>query len=130
MASRGFLADIWIEQDRSRWTLWLAVMILLAFFGFYGLVLISGILSSPDDYSGVEKVASTLGPIAAAVIGYYFGQRPIQSLTEQAQKAAAAEQEAKTNLDETSEQTGIDDEQIQDLLEQVKTKDEMIERLN
>ena len=105
-------------------------MILLAFFGFYGLALLSGIFfSSPHDYSGVEKVASTLGPISAAVIGYYFGQRPIQSLTEQAQKAAAGEQEAMANLDETHEQTGIDNEQIQDLLEQVRTKDEIIERL-
>ena len=58
-------------------------MILLAFFAFYGIALVSGIFfSSPDDYSGVEKITSTLGPIAAAVIGYYFGQRPVGELAE------------------------------------------------
>lgn len=118
------------ERERSKWTLWLAVMILLAFFGFYGLALISGIFfSSPDDFSGVEKVASTLGPISAAVIGYYFGQRPIQSLTEQVKNAAAEKEEVKAKLDETYDQTGIDDAQVQDLKEQIRNKDEIIERL-
>jgi hypothetical protein len=117
------------ERERSKWVLWLAVMILLAFFGFYGLALLSGIFSSPDDYSGVEKVASTLGPIAASVIGYYFGQRPVQALTEQVQKAAAEGQEARAGLREAGDQTGIDNQQIRDLRDQIRTKDEIIERL-
>jgi hypothetical protein len=118
-----------MEQERSRWTYRLAIIILAAFIAFYGLALVSGIFSSPDNYSGVERVASTLGPISAAVIGYYFGQRPVQSLTEQVQRVAAERQEAKANLDETYEQTGIDNDQIEDLKGQLRTKNRIIERL-
>ena len=122
-----------MERERSKWTFRLAIIILAAFFAFYGLALLSGIFSSPDDYSGVEKVASTLGPIAAGVIGYYFGQRPVQSLTEQVQEVAIKKEKARVGLEETSEQTselrGIANEQIQDLREQLRTKDEIITRL-
>lgn len=125
--------SIMMERERSKWTFRLAIIILAAFFAFYGLALLSGIFSSPDDYSGVEKVASTLGPIAAGVIGYYFGQRPVQSLTEQVQEVAIKKEKARVGLEETSEQTselrGIANEQIQDLREQLRTKDEIITRL-
>ena len=122
-----------MEREGSKWTFRLAIIILAAFFAFYGLALLSGIFSSPDYYSGVEKVASTLGPIAAGVIGYYFGQRPVQSLTEQVQEVAIKKEKARVGLEETSEQTselrGIANEQIQDLREQLRTKDEIITRL-
>ena len=126
--------SIMMERERSKWTFRLAIIILAAFFAFYGLALLSGIFSSPDDYSGVEKVASTLGPIAAGAIGYYFGQRPVQSLTEQVQEVAIKKEKARVGLEETSEQTselrGIANEQIQDLREQLRTKDEIITRLS
>jgi hypothetical protein len=126
--------SIMMERERSKWTFRLAIIILAAFFAFYGLALLSGIFTSPDDYSGVEKVASTLGPIAAGVIGYYFGQRPVQSLTEQVQEVAIKKEKARVGLEETSEQTselrGIANEQIQDLREQLRTKDEIITRLS
>jgi hypothetical protein len=126
--------SIMMERERSKWTFRLAIIILAAFFAFYGLALLSGIFTSPDDYSGVEKVASTLGPIAAGVIGYYFGQRPVQSLTEQVQEVAIKKEKARVGLEEASEQTselrGITNEQIQDLREQLRTKDEIITRLS
>jgi hypothetical protein len=126
--------SIMMERERSKWTFRLAIIILAAFFAFYGLALLSGIFSSPDDYSGVEKVASTLGPIAAGAIGYYFGQRPVQSLTEQVQEVAIKKEKARVGLEETSKQTseqrGIANEQIQDLREQLRTKDEIITRLS
>jgi PDZ domain-containing secreted protein len=117
------------DKSPGRWTLWLAIIILAAFFSFYCLALLSGIFSSPDDYSGVEKVTSTLGPITATVIGYYFGQRPVQSLTEQVQKVAVKRQEAKEGLEQADEQTGVDNQQIQDLTDQVRTRDKIIEHL-
>jgi PDZ domain-containing secreted protein len=118
------------NEKTGKRTLGLVVIILLAFFAFYGIALVSGIFfSSPDDYSGVEKVASTLGPIAAGVIGYYFGQRPVQSLTEQVQKVAVKRQEAKEGLEQADEQTGVDNQQIRDLADQVRTRDKIIERL-
>jgi uncharacterized membrane protein YgaE (UPF0421/DUF939 family) len=113
---------------------WLAVAVVSAFLVFYGAALANGIFSSPDDYSGVEKVTSTLGPIVATVIGFYFGQRPVQSLTEQVQEVAVKKEKAKVGLEETSDQTSeqraIANEQIQDLREQLRTKDEIITRLS
>jgi hypothetical protein len=123
------------NEKTGRRTLGLAVMILLAFFAFYGLALVSGIFfSSPDDYSGVEKVASTLGPLSAGVIGYYFGQRPIQSLTEQVQDVALKKEKVRETLEETSDKTSEQksrvNEQVHDLEAQVRTKEEIITRLS
>jgi hypothetical protein len=132
MTSVTYNAD---DKNMGRWTLWLALIILAAFFAFYGIALVSGIFfSSPDDFSGIEKVSATLGPLAGGVIGYYFGQRPVQSLTEQVQEVAIEKEKAKVGLEETSEQTseqiGIANEQIQDLREQLRTRDEIITRLS
>lgn len=122
------------NEKTGKRTLGLAVMILLAFFAFYGIALVNGIFfSSPDDYSGVEKVASTLGLIAAGVIGYYFGQRPVQSLTEQVQEVAIRRDRARRGLEETSDETAeqrrIADAQIGDLETQVLVRNEIIARL-
>jgi hypothetical protein len=123
------------DKNMSRWTLWLALIILAAFFAFYGIALVSGIFFSlPDDFSGIEKVSATLGPLAGGVIGYYFGQRPVQSLAEQVQEVAIKKEKAKVGLeetcDQTSEQRSIANEQIQDLREQLRTRDEIITRLS
>lgn len=122
------------NEKTGKRTLGLAVMILLAFFAFYGIALVNGIFfSSPDDYSGVEKVASTLGLIAAGVIGYYFGQRPVQSLTEQVQEVAIRRDRTRRGLEETSDETAeqrrIADAQIGDLETQVLVRNEIIARL-
>jgi hypothetical protein len=128
MTSVTYNAD---DKNMGRWTLWLAIIILAAFFAFYGIALVSGIFfSSPDDFSGIEKVSATLGPLAGGVIGYYFGQRPVQSLAEQVQEVALKKGKAKVGLEETSEQIGIANEQIQDLREQLRTRDEIITRLS
>lgn len=123
------------NEKTGRRTLGLAVVIVLAFFAFYGIALVSGIFfSSPDDFSGIEKVSATLGPLAGGVIGYYFGQRPVQSLTEQVQEVAIKKEKAKVGLEETSDKTSAQRsrviEQVQDLEEQVRTKDEIIARLS
>jgi hypothetical protein len=77
------------NETIARRTLWLAVGIFGAFFGFYGFALYSGIMfSSPDDYSGVKEVASTLGPIVATIIGFYFGQRPVGELADKLKNTA------------------------------------------
>ncbi len=82
MASAGN-ASITDNETTGRRTFRLAVGIFIVFFALYGFALITGIIfSSPDDYSGVEKVASTLGPIVATIIGFYFGQRPVGELAD------------------------------------------------
>jgi hypothetical protein len=110
-------------------TFLLAIIVIALFFSFYGTTLFIGVSSTPRSYSGVEIVASTLGPIAATVVGYYFGQRPVEFLTEQVREGALREARAKASFGSSYEQTGIDNDQIQDLMDQLRTKDRIIERL-
>src|SRR5688500_10209260 len=60
---------------------------------------------SSNPNATVDKVASTLGSIAAAVVGYYFGQRPVRALAEQVQDVATsrdiANQGVQTSLNAT-----------------------------
>jgi hypothetical protein len=82
MASTGN-ASYTDSETTARRTYRLAVGIFIVFFALYGFALITGIIfSSPDDYSGVERVASTLAPLVATIIGFYFGQRPVGELTD------------------------------------------------
>ncbi|MGH9925963.1 MAG: hypothetical protein ACREAS_08690 [Nitrososphaera sp.] len=121
------------ELERNRWTFGLAVVIIIAFFILYASALASGIFSSPKDYAGIESVTSTLGPIVATIIGFYFGQRPVQSLTEQVQEVGIRRDRARVGLeeasDETAEQRRITDAQIGDLETQVLVRNEIIARL-
>lgn len=114
---------------REMSTFYLAIIVIGLFFIFYGVTLFAGIISLPTDYSGIEKVSSTLGLIVATVVGFYFGQRPVQSLTEQIREGAVLEERAKASFGSSYEQTGIDNDQIQDLMDQLRTKDRIIQRL-
>lgn len=114
---------------REMSTFYLAIIVIGLFFIFYGVTLFAGIISLPTDYSGIEKVSSTLGLIVATVVGFYFGQRPVQSLTEQIREGAVREERAKASFGSSYEQTGIDNDQVQDLMDQLRTKDRIIERL-
>lgn len=114
---------------REMSTFYLAIIVIGLFFIFYGVTLFAGIISLPTDYSGIEKVSSTLGLIVATVVGFYFGQRPVQSLTEQIREGAVREERAKASFGSSYEQTGIDNDQIQDLMDQLRTKDRIIQRL-
>jgi hypothetical protein len=117
------------DKNTSRWTSWFAAMILLAFFGFYGLALLSGIFSSPDDYSGVEKVASTLGPIIATVIGFYFGQRPVGTLADKLQDAAATTGVAKQGVQKSLNISESTREETDRLKKIIARQDELIAEL-
>ena len=114
---------------REMSTFYLAIIVIGLFFIFYGVTLFAGVISLPTDYSGIEKVSSTLGLIVATVVGFYFGQRPVQSLTEQIREGAVREERAKASFGSSYEQTGIDNDQIQDLMDQLRTKDRIIQRL-
>ena len=114
---------------REMSTFYLAIIVIGLFFSFYGVTLFAGVISLPTDYSGIEKVSSTLRLIVATVVGFYFGQRPVQSLTEQIREGAVREERAKASFGSSYEQTGIDNDQIQDLMDQLRTKDRIIQRL-
>src|SRR5918995_4679699 len=108
---------------REMSTFYLAIIVIGLFFSFYGVTLFVG------DYAGIERVSSTLGPIVAIIIGFYFGQRPVQSLMGQIREGAVREERAKASFGSSYEQIGIDNDQIQDLMDQLRTKDRIIQRL-
>ena len=116
------------NEKTGKQTLGLAVMILLAFFAFYGIALVNGIFfSSPDDYSGVEKVTSTLGPIAAGVIGYYFGQRPVGTLADKLKNTAGDATQSVQKYDDSYERLRKENE---DLKGTISIQKQAIELLN
>jgi hypothetical protein len=50
---------------------------------YYGLILYT---DKTNVYDGLKTVSSTLGNIVAVIVGYYFGQRPVQSAIERVQE--------------------------------------------
>jgi hypothetical protein len=103
-------------NTRDKITFSIAFLILGSFFLFYGITLGVNLYSGSTDYAGIEKVASTLAPIAAAVIGYYFGQRPVRALADKLQEAART--------------TGVAAEAVQGSEDVTETMHRQIEGLN
>ena len=95
------------DSFRTTLTFILAIVVIGAFLLYYGLVLGFYLYSQPSSdsptssFEGLEKVTATLGPIVAAIIGYYFGQRPIQEISGQRDmfKAQAFDLLSKTDID-------------------------------
>lgn len=57
----------------------------------------------------LETLAATYGGLAAAVVGYYFGQTPVQAALNKAQEASAQQQKLKSNtVDILSELSSIE----------------------
>jgi hypothetical protein len=96
---RRFLPSI--QSIQTHYTFVIAIIVIVAFLYFYGVVLSSG-GSGVNAFEGIEKVSATLGPIVAAIIGYYFGQRPVQQLAEQARNAANERDDIKKDLESVS----------------------------
>lgn len=116
------------DKNMGRWTLWLALIILAAFIAFYGIALVSGIFfSSPDDFSGIEKVSATIGPLAGGVIGYYFGQRPVGTLADKLQDTAGSATRSVQKYDDAYERLRKENE---DLKGTIAIQKQAIELLN
>lgn len=80
------------SNNRELYAFVVALIVVCAYIVFYGIV-----LAHDSDYSGLEKVSATFGSLVAAVIGYYFGQRPVQSLTRQVEQISSQKQEERNN---------------------------------
>jgi Na+/glutamate symporter len=52
-----------------------------------------------NEYGGLKTVTATFGIIVAAVVGYYFGQRPAEAAEMHAREAADQTVEYKSTLD-------------------------------
>ena len=59
----------------------LALLIISAYLLFFGIIIF---LDKDKDYEGLKILSSTLGILAAGVVGYYFGNKPLQEATQDA----------------------------------------------
>jgi hypothetical protein len=87
------------DKNKTRYTFSLALIIIAAYVVFFGVVM----YQNPQDnttYEGLKTVTATFGIIVAAVVGYYFGQRPTEAADERAREATGQAAELKTALDD------------------------------
>ena len=91
------------SEERERFIFSLAIILIGGFLFFYGIAMFNVPTSTTGakDYSGLDKVASSLGGIVAAVVGYYFGQRPVSALAKQAADARDETKSVKRKAAET-----------------------------
>ena len=77
----------------------------------------------------LEKMVALLGGLVAVIIGYYFGQRPVQQLTEQVKKsgevAQQLTQQVKKSGEETQQNKDLFSESKVDLLDLLEDFDEI-----
>jgi hypothetical protein len=116
---------------KDKWTYLLAVGVLIGFFFYFGVALFEGaVFSSPNDYSGIEKVAASMGLLPASIVGYYFGQRPVQSLIEQVEEAIRKGSRARgTAVRMSNNSLPLAIQEIELLNEHLKAREKIIEIL-
>jgi hypothetical protein len=89
----------------------LALIIIVSYIVFFGWIIGISTSKTPADYSGMTTLTGTFGIIAAAVVGYYFGQRNLKQAADIAQQAQGEvevkkvelENEAKDHVDNMKE---------------------------
>jgi hypothetical protein len=71
-----------MAHQRTRWfqiqdaqTFVLAIIIVVAYVIYFGYI----VFKDTQDYEGLKNVAATFGTIVAGVVGYYFGNKPVQN---------------------------------------------------
>ncbi|QQG48229.1 MAG: hypothetical protein HY247_05580 [archaeon] len=73
----------------------IGIALITAFILFYGDVLFSNVGTTSLSAS-LEAVTSTFGTLVAAVVAFYFGQRPTQTLAQQVQDLTGEREGFKT----------------------------------
>ena len=101
----------------------IAMTIIVPFISFIGIFYWNDMTSQAKD------ILTTLGALVGTIVGFYFGQRPIQSLTQQVSEAKSETEKTKGNLKEMVSVTQQDSTLLDNLREQVKVRDELIASL-
>jgi uncharacterized protein HemX len=103
------------EQSKSRRSFTLALVVVVPFMIYFGIVLLYF-----KDAVLLEKMTALLGGFVAAVLGYYFGQRPVQNLTQQLSRATAEKEETKRRAEEAVDTANSDVNSLNEELENIK----------
>ena len=102
----------------------LAIILISGFLFFYGVAFFNVSENSSTgekDYSGLDRVASSLGGIVAAVVGYYFGQRPAAAAAKQAAEARSETRSLKKKAAETFAETDEAKAQIGEMRKELES---------
>lgn len=62
----------------------LSLIIISAYLIFFGIIIF---FDKDKGYEGLKVLSSTLGILAAGVVGYYFGNKPVQEATQNAKSS-------------------------------------------
>jgi hypothetical protein len=83
------------DKVKTHYTFSLAIIIISAYIVFFGYVMFQ---NKTPGYDELKTITATFGVIVAAVVGYYFGQRPLEAAEQRAQVAAGQKAESDTKL--------------------------------
>ena len=102
---------------------------IIAMIMIISLVVFLAILYYNENFDYAEKLIATFGAFVGVIIGFYFGQKPIQNLTKQVSQATSKTESAKDTVINYTNQVETDQEIITTLKETIKIREELIEDL-
>jgi len=84
------------KNNKTEWFQFIIAMVIIIPFMAY-----VGIFHAANMTQEAKDILSMLGAFVGTIVGFYFGQRPIQSLTKQIQKESSEKAQFRTGLSET-----------------------------
>jgi len=102
----------------------IALIVVIPFMIFFGVVLLVF-----KDAALLEKMTALLSGLVAAVVGYYFGQRPVQELSNQVKTAQQEKDDEKKEKETTKGQYKESKAMIFEIIEDYDKQKGQIEEL-
>jgi hypothetical protein len=106
-----------------KYTFRLAITLIIGFLIFFAAMIAWDFVnvSCPtcEKFEGIEKLTSTLGPIIAGIVGFYFGQKPTQELIKQNQEVTTEKDKYKSEAVDSLKVIEKDKKDLKDFRDQV-----------
>lgn len=109
---------------KEHYTFGIALIVVISYMIFFGVVLIVF-----KDMVMLEKMTALLSGLVAAVVGYYFGQRPVQELSNQVKTAQQEKYDEKKEKETTKNQYKGSKEMMAEILEDYDNQKKQIDEL-
>lgn len=101
----------------------IALIIIVPFMAYVGIFHASNMTDEAKD------ILTMLGVFVGTIVGFYFGQKPVQSLTRQVVNANTEVEKTKNNLSESYGIAEVDVSLMRNLSDQLQIRDQIIENL-